>query len=129
MTGVIGVCGATLIALLMSLILGGMGFRGARLLCMLGTVLLYLFTLGLVDEICGMLFPLIDGERVGEAIESVLKIVGVSYAASFVADMCRDAGEAGISNAVITAGRVEILLIATPYAVGIAELAIELMGG
>ena len=125
----IGVCGAALIALLMSLILGGMGFRGARLLCMIGTVILYLFALNLVDEICGLLFPLIDGERVGTAIESVLKIVGVSYAASFVADMCRDAGEAGISNAVITVGRVEILLIATPYAVGIAEIAIGLMGG
>ena len=129
MTDILGVFGAVVITLVMSLVLAGAGFRGARLVCMVGTVLLYLVTLTLAGEICGIILPLAGAQNVGEAAGSVLKIVGVSYAASFVSDMCRDMGEVGMSNAVITVGRVEILLITAPYAVGIAELAIELMGG
>lgn len=129
MTDILGVFGAVVITLVMSLVLGGAGFRGARLVCTVGTVLLYLVTLTLAGEIFTTILPLTEGDSIGEAARSVLKIVGVSYAASFVSDMCRDMGEVGMSNAVVTVGRVEILLITAPYAVGIAELAIELMGG
>ncbi len=129
MTGILSVVGGVVIALMTSLILGGVGFRGARLVGMLVTVLLYLVAVTGVGEICNTVLPLVEGELVGDGVRSILKIVGIGYASSFVADMCRDMGEIGVSGAVISVGRVEILLIAVPYAVRIAELAVELIGG
>ena len=126
MSGMLAASGGVVIALMTSLILGGVGFRGARLVGTLATVLLYLAAVTGVGEICRAVLPLAEGELIGDGVRSILKVVGISYTASFVSDMCRDMGEIGVASAVITVGRVEILLISVPYAVGIAELAIDL---
>ena len=129
MTGMVEAVGCAVITVMTSLILVGLGFRGARLVGTLATVLLYLGAVIGVGEICDAVLPLATGELVGDGVRSILKIVGISYGASFGSDICRDVGEFGVSNAIITVGRVEILLVSVPYALGIAELAVELVGG
>lgn len=128
MTGIVGAFGLVLLAITVSVVLGALGFRGARLVSLVGTVLLYLAAVGMTEEIIALIMPLVDG-AVSGAVRTVLKIVGVSYVASLASDICRDMGEMGASGAVLTVGRVEILLIATPSVVGIVHLAGELIGG
>ena len=44
----------------------------------------------------------------------VLKIIGISYVSDMVSELCRDAGEEAIASKVELAGKVGILLVATP---------------
>ena len=129
MTDTVSALGGVLIAITVSMILAALGFRGARLVSLVGTVLLYLAAVTMTEKIVGLLMPLVQGETISGAVRTVLKIVGVSYVASLASDVCRGMGELGAADAILIVGRVEILLLATPSVVGIVLLASELIGG
>ena len=57
----------------------------------------------------------------------MLKITGLSYLYSVTSEICSSLGEAGISRAVDTVGRVEMLLVALPYFKKIILLGAELL--
>jgi stage III sporulation protein AD len=54
-------------------------------------------------------------------VRTVLKVIGVSYIASFAAQMCKDAGESALAAKVELAGKVVILLAALPVFRAIAD--------
>lgn len=61
-------------------------------------------------------------------INILLKIIGITYIADLIAELCRDSGETAIANKVELAGKVAILLVATPIFESVLKLFKNLIG-
>jgi stage III sporulation protein AD len=59
-------------------------------------------------------------------LQTVLKVVGVAYLASFTAQICRDAGESAIAGKVELVGKVAILILALPVMWAILDTMLKL---
>ena len=117
-----------LIAVVLSILLREAGFRGARLISLVGVVLI----MGLaVLKMQDVLTLLSLGDRVknmGEELATVFRIVGAGIVFGIVSDAARDMGEVGVANAVLVVGRVEIFAISVPYLVKLLDTAAEYFG-
>ena len=124
---VMKIMGYALITLFLVVILRELGFRGVRLVSLVGVIgLLSAAIVGI--ETLGEIF-----ERLGEGIPdeqavAVMKIIGVGYSSGICADVCMEFGESGLSGAVTLFGRVEMLVISAPCALEILERGLELVG-
>lgn len=65
------------------------------------------------------------GEAAGannEYVLIIIKIIGISYIAEFASQICADAGESAIASKIEAAGKVFILIIATPILLSLLNL-------
>ena len=117
-----------LLTVILSLLLREAGFRGSRLVSLVGTVLILGLAVLKMDDILGMLSlgGRVDG--MGEELGTVLKIVGSGIVFGLVADTARDMGEVGVSSAILVVGRVEIFAISVPYLVKLLDTVAEYFG-
>lgn len=60
-------------------------------------------------------------------LETILKIIGISYIAEFGAQITRDAGEGAIASKIELAGKILILIMAIPIIQAILETVIRLL--
>jgi len=60
-------------------------------------------------------------------ISTIFKIVGIAYVAEFGAQICRDAGEGAIASKIEFAGKVLIMVLATPILLALLNLILKLM--
>jgi len=58
---------------------------------------------------------------------TILKLIGIAYAAEFGAQICTDAGEASIASKLELAGKVMMMAIAAPLVLELAEQVLGLM--
>ena len=124
---VLKVVGYAFITLFLVVILREVGFRGARLISLVGVVgLLSACVVGI--ESLGAAFDKIGQGVPDEYAVAVMKIMGVGYASGICSDVCLELGEVGLSGAVSLFGRIEMLAISAPMAVSIFERGLELMG-
>ena len=110
-----------------SFVLSELGFRGKRTVSVLGLILI-LSSVG--EGIGGLLesvLGLCDAAGITDAAECAAKIVGAGYLFGICSDIASELGEPLVSKGLLTAGRVEMLLIATPYFVGVIKLGTELI--
>lgn len=56
---------------------------------------------------------------------SVLKIIGVGYLVEFASDICNDAGVGSISNKILLAGKILIMIMCMPIIKNLLELIIN----
>ncbi len=56
---------------------------------------------------------------------SVLKIIGVGYLVEFASDICNDAGVGSISNKILLAGKILIMIMCLPIIKNLLELIIN----
>lgn len=103
------------------------GFRGKRVFGTLAVVLLFSVMAAEIGKIASEILGFADGAGVGEAAECAAKIVGVGYLFGIGADIISELGEQGISKALISTGKIEILVIVLPYFVDILELGLSLI--
>lgn len=54
-------------------------------------------------------------------IETILKIIGISYVAEFAADVCKDCGYSSMANQVQVAGKLSVLCISMPILLALLE--------
>lgn len=113
----------------MALLLRSFGFRGAAVFASLAVAAILSLVAGELGELIGLAekSPLF-GEDALEYFSAIAKIVGASYLFGICADICTELGEGGIAKAVALSGRIEILLIASPYFVRILKLAEGMLG-
>ena len=117
-----------LLVCVLTLLLREAGFRGARLVSLIGTVGLMGLAIVGVDRI---LDALSLAERLGDnagQISDIFKIVGVGTVFGMISDMARDMGEMGVATALNVLGRVEIFALSVPYVNSVLELAIGYFG-
>ena len=125
MSGWMQVAAYALITVFLGVLLKELGFRGSRLVLLLGTV----SVIGAVALSAGSLFSMLGdvGEQNGEYAVAIMKIVGVSYVCGVCADICSELGEVSLSNAVSLLGRVEIVALSLPFVKRIVEKGMELL--
>ena len=121
------ILGAGILLAFTSFVLSELGFRGKRTVSVLGLILI-LSSVG--EGIGGLLesvLGLCDTAGITDAAECAAKIVGAGYLFGICSDIASELGEPLVSKGLLTAGRVEMLLIATPYFVGVIKLGTELI--
>ena len=114
-----------LITLFLGVILRELGFKGSRLVLLIGTVSLLGATAVYIGDLIGMLGEI--GEVGEENTVAILKIVGVGYIFGVCSDICTELGEGVLGNTVCMFGRVEIMILSTPFLKTILEKGIELI--
>ena len=117
-----------LLALVLSVLLREAGFRGARLISLVGAVLLMALAVLKMQDILVLLSLGDRVENMGEELAAVLRIVGGGVVFGLVADAARDMGEVGVANAVLVVGRVEIFALSLPYLIKLLDTAAEYFG-
>ena len=121
------IVGAGILLAFVSYVLSELGFRGKRMLAVLGLLLL-LSSVGegigrLVEPILG----LCDMAGISESAVCALKTVGAGYLFGICADITTELGEPLVAKGLLVAGRVEMLLLVAPYFVGALKLGAELI--
>lgn len=114
-----------LITLFLGVILRELGFKGARLVTLLGTV----GAVGIAAVYVGRLSAVLGemGATSSEYAVAMLKIVGLGYVFGICADICTELGEATLGSSVSLIGRLEIMVISLPYVRMIVEKGIGMI--
>jgi stage III sporulation protein AD len=60
-------------------------------------------------------------------INTVLKILGIAYLASFCSEICRDAGENSLASKVEFSGKILILVMAMPILMAVLQSILKIM--
>ena len=119
------VCGGALLAAIVGFVLSELGFRGKRVVSSFVIIIFLLFFVDAAADAVSMILAIpIDEER--EAINVALKIVGVGHAFNICADVCAELSETGLATALALVGRIEILLIVIPEAMGLIEYSLSI---
>lgn len=63
----------------------------------------------------------------GDVFEIIIKTMGISYLTAFTSDLCKDFGQNSLCSKVETAGKISVIIIASPMIVKIIEFAGELI--
>ena len=113
------------ITIFLGVVLKELGFKGTRLVMILGTISLLCVSVTYLGEVIAML-PSVGNDGKEYAV-AMLKIVGIGYAFGICSDVCRELGEASLSGVVALLGRVEILVLSVPFVKRIIERGIELI--
>lgn len=100
----------------------------ALMITIAASVLILFMTLPLLTEAIGVL------KRVGELLDGgmpyvalAVKVIGIAYMAELGAGVCADAGETAIAAKIELAGRVMILVAATPVILDLVNLILAVM--
>ena len=113
------------LTLFLGTLLKELGFKGSRLIFILGAISL----VGAAVICFGKIISLLPG--VGEEgrryVVAMLKIIGVGYAFGICSDICSELGETSLGNAVCLFGRIEIITLSVPFIKMIVEKGIEMI--
>ncbi|MEW8955697.1 stage III sporulation protein AD [Clostridium sp.] len=60
-------------------------------------------------------------------LNTVLKIIGIAYIASFCSDICKDAGAGSLASKVELSGKVLILVLAIPILMAVLDAILKIM--
>ena len=127
MTDSLRTVGIVTLGAFLSFIIKESGFRGAKLISALMLVLSMRYaTLGISKFISFIDSFSLSGE-IKTAVVYVLKIVGASYVFGISSDICREIGETGIASAILSIGRIEIILLSLPAISEVFLIAGELL--
>lgn len=90
-------------------------------------VLIFIFVSGKIGEVIDLLRVLADGAGVHAGyLGIVLKVIGISYIAEFATELCMDAGERAIATKIQFAGKVLILVVASPVLLSLMQVVLGL---
>lgn len=120
-------CAVALIMVMVTALLGEMGYGGKKAVAALSVLLLFC---AVTEELSGTVGEIMDiarGAGAADIAVTGVKVLGVGYVFGIVSDICEEMGERGISSAVINAGRIEIFLLIFPYFKKILEMGIGLL--
>ena len=122
------IVGIGLIATLLILIVKEQKPVFAFLLAVFTGIYLFLFLIGKIDTVIGVLESLASRSGVPTIyLQTILKIIGIAYIAEFGAQIVRDAGQESIASKIEFAGKVLILAMAVPIISIIVETVLNLL--
>ena len=99
----------------------------AALIAISGSLILFFLIVPRFAAVFEMFRIITDNIGSGEVyIPTVLRIIGIAYAAEFGANICADAGEAGLASRVELAGKILILAASTPIIVTLLDQILRL---
>jgi len=91
-------------------------------------ILIFLFMINKLTIIMSFLQTLANRASIDVVyLNTVFKILGIAYLASFCSEICRDAGENSIGAKVEFAGKILILVLAIPILMALLQSIIKIM--
>ena len=123
----LGVCGVAIAAAFLALLLSEIGYKGARLLSVAASVILFTVALAQISDILSLLDPILSAENIKEPVRLSLKVVGIGYTVGVCRDAVDDLGHKSLASSLMTVGRLEILAVVVPEIINIVRLASSLI--
>ena len=91
-------------------------------------IMIFIFMVPKISEVLGFLREIATDSGVDIAyIEIVLKILGISYLASFCSELCKDAGAGSLAAKVEFSGKIMILILAIPILMAVLNSILKIM--
>jgi stage III sporulation protein AD len=91
-------------------------------------ILIFLFMINKLTIIMSFLQTLSNKANIDVVyLNTVFKILGIAYLASFSSEICRDAGESSIATKVEFAGKILILVLAIPILMAVMQSILKIM--
>jgi len=91
-------------------------------------ILIFLFMVNKLTVIMGFLQTLANKANIDVVyLNTVFKILGIAYLASFCSEICKDAGESSIAAKVEFAGKILILVLAIPILMAVMQSILKIM--
>lgn len=91
-------------------------------------VIIILFVLDSISEVIGFVKTLAQSAGIeGGYIAIVLKVIAIAYIAEFGIELCKDAGENAIASKIELAGKVIIIIVASPIFIGLMQAVMNII--
>ncbi len=114
MNDILKICGVTLCAAMLSLLVRSTKPELAALVGCGGAVVIVGCALTTFTPIAEYISRLVDMTEYGDTFGVMFRALGIALAASTTADFCRDMGETSLASKVELAAKCEILLLGLP---------------
>ncbi|MFT8314658.1 MAG: stage III sporulation protein AD [Clostridium sp.] len=116
------------ISLFLVLILRGRRDELAVQLSIAAGALIFLFMVTKITAVMELLQQLALKANIDFVyLNTVFKILGIAYLASFCSEICKDAGESSLASKVEFAGKILILVLAIPILMGVLNSILKIM--
>lgn len=116
------------ISLFLVLILRGRRDELAVQLSIAAGALIFLFMVTKITAVMELLQQLALKANIDFVyLNTVFKILGIAYLASFCSEVCRDAGESSLASKVEFGGKILILVLAIPILMGVLNSILKIM--
>lgn len=124
------VCGFAAVTAILAILLKKGNAEYSFILSVCSVVIVLLYVLSFVTSSVSSVLDFFDGASISTSyIQILFKCVGICFVTEFTCDCCKDASQAALSNAVLTAGRICVLITALPLFSEFLNLALKLSGG
>jgi stage III sporulation protein AD len=91
-------------------------------------ILIFLFMVNKLTIIMGFLQTLANKASIDVVyLNTVFKILGIAYLASFCSEICKDAGESSLAAKVEFSGKILILVLAIPILMAVMQSILKIM--
>jgi stage III sporulation protein AD len=91
-------------------------------------ILIFLFMISKITAVLQLLQQLALKANIDFVyLNTIFKILGIAYLASFCGEICRDAGEGSIASKVEFAGKILILVLAIPILMAVLQSILKIM--
>ena len=91
-------------------------------------ILIFLFMISKITAVLQLLQELALKANIDFVyLNTIFKILGIAYLASFCGEICRDAGEITIASKVEFAGKILILVLAIPILMAVLQSILKIM--
>ncbi|NSL50380.1 stage III sporulation protein AD [Bacillus sp. P2(2020)] len=122
------IVGVALIATFLALVIKEQKPALASMLVLFVSISIFLFLVEEINEIIHMLDKIAATANINTMyVETILKIIGISYIAEFGSQITKDAGQGAVAAKIEMAGKILILVMAIPILTVIIETVISLI--
>ncbi|MDP4087758.1 MAG: stage III sporulation protein AD [Bacillota bacterium] len=95
---------------------------------MVAGILIFLFMITKITAVLQFLQQLAVKANIDFVyLNTVLKILGIAYLASFCSEICRDAGESSLASKVEFSGKILILVLAIPILMAVLQSILKII--
>lgn len=120
---IIQIVGLGLIATFLALVVKEQKPIFAFLITVFVGVIIFLFLIDEIAKVIAMVERIANKANINLLyLETILKIIGISYIAEFGAQIAKDAGQSAMATKIELAGKVLILVLAIPILTAIIEM-------
>ncbi len=124
------VCGCAFVAAIVTVLLKKYSFEYSFIISICAVSLICLYILASVLPSLDSINSIINNSGLdSNYLKIMLKCVGICFLTEFSCDCCKDASQTALSNAVLTSGRICVLLTALPLFREFLDFVLKLSGG
>ncbi len=128
MDAVIQVVAFSLVVMFLYLVLKENKSTVASMLLLVSGIIIYIFIFPYIKEIMGFVETMTESSGIDVTyIQIVMKIIAISYLATFCSVLCKDAGIGSIATKVEFVAKIMILLLAMPIMKNVLDSILKIL--